>query len=140
MLDLFDTYNPLVREFMNGTWAVSSFILIIALLLYIWNASRTSRFSENVGMQFAAALSVLLTGHFIRSFFTWMEFTKELSTGGPIVWSKYSPPFLFLGTVTLLLGKALVLYTFTPFKWRWPVLLSFTAVTLGIPLLVYLYA
>lgn len=125
---------------MNGTWAVSSFILVLALLVYIWNASKVSRFSDNVGMQFAAALSLLLTGHFIRSFFSWMEFSREISIGTPGIWVKYAPPFFVIGTITLLLGKVFVLYTFTPSKWRWPVFSGFTLATLGIPLLVYLYA
>lgn len=132
-----DNFMIVVREFMNGTWAVGSLILILVLLHYLWKSAKESDWHTNVGMQFAAALTVLLSGHFIRSFVNWAEFSRVTFGLNAEHWAELSPITLIAATAVLLAGKGAVLYLFSPIKWRLPILFSAAVLTLGIPALVY---
>lgn len=134
---IFSDFDIAVREFMNGTWTIGSLILIFVLLHYIWKSAKESGWHANVGVQFATAMTVLLTGHFIRSFMNWAQFSKLTWGLAPADWEGLSVPALIVATAILLSGKGAILYLFSPPKWRWRILTAATALTFGIPALVY---
>lgn len=127
----------LAREITNGMWAVSGLALLAVIIGYIVNAARhRPLWWRDPGVQFAAAMGLLVLGHVIRAGFSWAEFV-ELSRGA----LRWTFPFVselyFTAMAFTVVGKLLCIYVLMPPAWRWRVIAAALLLTIGIPVGVY---
>jgi hypothetical protein len=124
----FEQFNLLVRESVNGTMALSALLLIVIFGRYSWRNRRVFWHSETA--QAAAAIVVLMIGHFVRAFSSWIEFLLVDLGWSTSNWIKWTWIWFLIAAALIIAGKSLMLYTFAPRKCRWAVL------TIGIPVCV----
>lgn len=121
----FGQFNLMVREVVNGAMALAALLLIWIFARYCWrNRSELWRDEATIA---AAAILVLMIGHFLRAFSSWIEFMLidlGRNTNAWVEWTWIT--FLISGTL-IITGKAMILRIFAPLKWRW------TIMAIGIP-------
>lgn len=125
-----------VREICNGIMAISSLILIGVFVNYIVEKCRVIPYCYNdLGVQAAAAIVVLMIGHAIRAISSWLEFLWARFQWPEGPWTNTLAVFI-AATAFTLAGKILVAYAFSPDRWKWLLAGFIAATAIGIPLTV----
>lgn len=135
---MFPNYTVLVREICNGIMFVSAVLLIMIFVDYIFRSCQSDRdcFRDSA-IQAAISLIILMLGHAIRAFTGWMQWLSIRNEWATDIWIDEINMFL-VATVLIVLGKDLMIYTFTPYRWGWRLGLAIGAavVAITIPVLV----
>src|SRR5512144_1404769 len=71
---MFTEHTVHVRELWNGVMCLAALAVTFVFIHYIWTATGRKGWYDDVGVQAAAAISVLMLGTSLRSFSLWMEF------------------------------------------------------------------
>lgn len=125
----------------NGMWAIASTIMFVLLIRYIVTVRSFNlrqghtKWWLDVGVKFASAMSIMVIGHMIRSWSQWLQLVF-LQTGD--TYSSLTYPLFFGAALCFIItGKFLILWTFTPIRYRKCVLAGAMTLTFGIPFLVF---
>lgn len=130
---MFTETTILVREVCNGIMAVSALTMLAVFISYVITESRTEQFWYNdPAVHAAVAIIVLTLGHFIRALSGWMEFVWL--DFGKVGWWVNTVGIFMLSTILIVLGKLMIVYTFSPAKWRWQITLAAGVVSITIPI------
>lgn len=129
----FAEHSVVVREVCNGVLALSALALVCIFGCYVHRRWRTFGFKngdELLAAQAASAITLLLVGHFIRSFLGWMQFVWA-DLGWPADnWTNASEYFI-IATILILAGKWAMVYIFGML--RWPMLLLLALGIFSVP-------
>jgi hypothetical protein len=112
----FTSLDISVRQLANGAMALSSFLVLVIFLQFIWSNRKDWRTS--IAVQAALAITVVVFGHSLRAFNSWAEFLLLQHGFNPAAWLPYTWVVFLSATVLIVTGKSLMLYIFTP-KYRW---------------------
>lgn len=125
-----------LREICNGMMAVSAVILISVFAVYVIRYSRAARgWYNDIGVQAAIAVIILMVGHLIRAFSSWMEFLW-LDLGWPQGFWVNAVGVFVAATIFTVAGKVLCAFAFAPYRWRWHLTVFIAVVSIAIPLIV----
>lgn len=132
-----------VHEIANGMWSLIATIMLIALIRYIFNIRAFSvrhghtKWWLDIGVQFALAMIIMVTGHMLRGWMTWIQFV--MLRYGEIDNLLTSPQVLIPPLFLIILGKFLVLWTITPRKWRKCFITASALIVVTIPIAFYYF-
>lgn len=135
---MFDTDTIIVREVCNGAIFITGLAVLAIFANHIRNVYKESGdWYRSVDVHAAAAIILLVLGHVIRAGASWMEFLWSHMGWDNDFWANTIEIFL-LATLLIVLGKELIVFEFTPKKWRWPFTIGTASLAVLIPLIMAL--
>ena len=144
MIEALTTTGTLTaNELFNGMWAIASGILLVILIRYIWRVRAFnmrqghSRWWNDTGVVFAGAMCVMVFGHHVRAVAQWMQYV--FYRGGDTQNIFASVYVVATAMFFIILGKVLIFYAFTPYRYRKCIVGTSVLAIVAIPLLVYFY-
>ena len=130
----YSALNIFVRQIVNGTMALSALLLLFVFVRYVLHHLTSIRRSGTV--QAAAAISVLMAGHFMRASSSWIEFILLDLGVDTTMWLQWTWVFFMLAFVGIFIGKILMINTFAPRGWRKTLVYVGMPITAIIPFLI----
>lgn len=130
---MFAENSIILREVCNGIMFISAVIIVGIFLHYVWTATNNDRnWYKNPVTQSAGAIILLMTGHAMRAFSGWMQFLWMDIGWDPSLWSNSVD--LFIVATTLIIGaKVLMIFIFSPIRWRTFLTNTALLLSIGIP-------
>lgn len=112
-------YTPLnifVREIVNGTMALSAWLVLCVFARYVWRHKTSLRHNNTV--QAGLAIMILMAGHFARAASSWVEFILLGSGFDTDEWLRWTWIWFMLAFAGIITGKILMVKMFAPREWR----------------------
>jgi len=113
----FTDLNIFTRSSVNGAMALSALLLIVIFGRYVWQCRPI--FWRSSTAQAAGAVLILMIGHFSRATSSWIEFTLIALGRSTETWLQWTWVWFLIAVPMILWGKALMIYVFAPYEWRW---------------------
>jgi hypothetical protein len=108
----------MVRTGVNGALAFSALLLMLVFVSFI--IERRKNFFRSVEVQAAATILLLIVGHFLRAFSSWIEFNLVGFNIDPTHWVTWTWIWFLASAILILTGKAFMIVIFSQGRWwRW---------------------
>ncbi len=134
---MFEEKAIILREICNGIMFIGAIVMIIIFMDYILRMRREwpEVWSKDIAVRGAAAVVILMTGHALRAFTSWMEFLLRHLGHNP-EWLTNALVLFLMATILIVLGKMSIIFAFSRYKWRWYWTIGASVVSVTIPVLI----
>lgn len=141
----FGPFNLLVREAANGAMALSALLLIVIFARFCWRNRlafwrRSMPEKDRQEYLAAAAIMILMVGHFFRAASSWVEFLLTGIGQDASGWIRWTWIWFLISVALIVLGKAMMIGVFAAQAWRKVVIYVWLPLCVLVPIMIALIA